>query len=195
MHCEMPVHFFYLFATQTLSTFRDCGLLCSNFLFACVSVMLLEKFARKGRRNFTRINLTSAVVCATLSFLSHLNRGFLMTDGSTAHVNFCSGCGRLMSKAAAREAANSRRLTKPTKAMLGYDSPPLSMPAIMAVVVECDLGDSSFMMHPSHIMLSRTARTRNPAIRARVLDRRLCCGGSGKNICKHKITARSQQYI
>lgn len=122
-------YIWFVCQAQTLSTFRDCGLVCSNFLFAWVSVTLLEKFARKGRRNFTRMSLTSAVVWDTLSFLSHLNRGFLMTDGSTAHVNFCSGCGRLISKGAACEAAYSSMLTNSTNAMLGYDSPPLSMHA------------------------------------------------------------------
>lgn len=141
---------------------------------------MLAKFAKNGLINFRRRRLSNAILCATVLSLLHSNRGFFTIEGTTSLANFLSGCDSLTSMGATLDAAFSRWLTKPTNANVGYDSPPLSMAAIRAVVVECDDAACNFRRQPSHSVPSWIALTRKPAIIASVLDLRLCCGRPGK---------------
>lgn len=123
--------------------------------------------------NFRKIKFKRAALCDTLSFIVHANKEFFRSEGSTMLENFCKGFCPFTRIAAALEAAPSRTLTNPTNGNEGYESPPLSIPAIRAVVVELDLGACIFIRQPSQQMLSWTALTRKPAISASVLARKL----------------------
>lgn len=91
----------------------------SSFLFACASVKLFVKFAKKGLMNFLRSKFRRAALCDTLSFVLQSKRGFFISAGSTVLENFFNGCGPFTRTAATVEAVLSSRLTNPTNAKVG----------------------------------------------------------------------------